>query len=201
MAADATLAAGAAVPAGRVDATGTQRRLQALVANGRPLAEIARHLGKKPGPVGRILTQATVSQETELAVYNLYRALGDKIPEPVTAAERQQFNAAREFAARQGWPPAMAWELDQMDDPDGQPEGGWDGWSRRPARGPARWLAVAEDAEFIRSTEGLGNAAIAERLEMTEAALERILIRAREYEQQAEHGTPAAIDAADAEAG
>jgi hypothetical protein len=198
MAADTTSTP--AKTAGRVDATGTQRRLQALVANGRPLAEIARLLGRKPGPVGRILTQETVSQETALAVQNLYRALGDKIPDPETPAERQQFTAAREFAARQGWPPSMAWELDQLDDPDGQPEGGWDGWSRRPQRGPARWLAVSEDAEFMRKQEGLGQGDIAVRLGMTEAALERMLIRAREYKQQQAEHEPAA-DGIDAEAG
>ena len=41
--------------AARIDATGTQRRMQAMVANGRPLAEIAEQLGRgqepRPHPV------------------------------------------------------------------------------------------------------------------------------------------------------
>jgi hypothetical protein len=83
----------------RVDATGTQRRIQAMVANGRPLAEIARLLGREPGPVSRILTQATVNEETAQAVSGLYRRIGDRIPQPQTPAERRQIAAARKLAA------------------------------------------------------------------------------------------------------
>lgn len=169
--------------ASRVDATGTRRRIQAMVANGRPLAEIARLLGREPGPVGRILTQATVRAATAQAVSDLYGRLGDRIPEPASRAEALAAAAARSFAQRRGWPPSLAWEADQLGDPDGEPAGGWDGWQRRPLRGPARWAAISEDVEFLRTEEGLADPQIAERLGMTGNALERVLDRAAQASQ------------------
>jgi hypothetical protein len=159
----------------RVDATGTQRRIQAMVANGRPLAEIARLLGREPGPVSRILTQATVNEETAQAVSGLYRRIGDRIPQPQTPAERRQIAAARKLAARRAWPPSLAWDIDQIDDPGGAPVGGWKGWQPRSLRGSSGWAAVAEDAEFLAREEGPTDKQIAERLGMSPNALQRVL--------------------------
>jgi hypothetical protein len=173
----------------RIDATGTKRRLQALVANGRPLAEIAQHLGWDPGAPGRILDRATVPAATARAVSNLYRRLGDRIPQPQTPAERQRFAAARRLAEKHGWPPSMAWDTEQLDDPDGAPAGGWKGWQRRRVRGPQRWKAVAEDAKFLAKEEGLNKQQIAERLQMTENALERVLSLAHKDKAEAQQAS------------
>jgi hypothetical protein len=177
------------VKAARVDATGTHRRIQALVANGRPLTEIARLLCRDPAIPGRILSQATVTAKTAEAVSKLYCRIGDRVPQPATAAEERQVAAARRLAERRGWPPSLAWELDQIDDPAGEPVGGWNGWQRRQERGPARWAAVAEDVEFLTREQGLDRHQIAERLGMTDGALVRVLTlakrAAREQAQQA----------------
>ena len=79
----------------------------------------------------------------------------------------------------------MAWDTEQIDDPAGEPVGGWDGWQRRPARGPQRWAAVAEDAEFLAREEGLDKQQIAERLGMSEGALDRVLALARKTQAEA----------------
>ncbi len=173
----------AGAKADRVDATGTHRRIQALVGNGRPLTEVARLLGREPGAASWILSQVTVTAETAVAVSALYRRIGDRVPQPATPAEERQVAAARRLAERRGWPPSLAWEPDQIDDPAGEPVGGWNGWQRRQARGPARWAAVAEDAEFLTREEGLNRHQIAERLGMTDGALDRVLALAHRASQ------------------
>ena len=195
-----------ALPGARVDAVGTRRRIQALVATGRPLAEVARMLGKDPRPFGKILSQPTVTAETAAATRTLYDRIGERLPEPATPRERYRAEAARQLAARNGWAPPMAWDPSLLDKPDASPAEGWQDWQPRQLRGRERWAAIAEDAEFMARKQDLTPAQIAGRLGISEQNLTSVLIRHREAEAadlEREHGQQRIrfAEAADAEAG
>lgn len=98
----------------RVDATGTNRRLQALVAIGWPCSELARRLGIRPNNFRP--EQDRVNKSTADAVLALYDELWDQ-PRSGGFAER-----ARRMARRRGWAPPMAWDDDLIDDPEARPE-------------------------------------------------------------------------------
>lgn len=93
-----------------VDATGSRRRLQALVALGWPI-----HLEDRLSPHARRLTysgQRTVHADTAAAVRALYDELS-MTPGPSSRS--------RQRAARKGWPVPLAWSDDSIDDPNARP--------------------------------------------------------------------------------
>jgi hypothetical protein len=159
-------AAGAPVLA---DATGTRRRLQALVAIGWHRAELARRLHLGPSQFKALLRRRRVAAGTAAAVEALYDRIWDQWPGGA-CAER-----ARRYAAALGWPVPMAWDEEDLDDPAAGPAAGW----RRPAR--ATWCAgdLAEDAGFIIATQGCGRALAAERLGVTKDALDQAFTRCK----------------------
>jgi hypothetical protein len=104
-------------PAGRVDATGTARRLQALAAIGWPATELASRLGYTPRqartriadlrhPTGRAY------RTTAEAVARLYNELSGT-PGPSSSA--------RIRAHRAGWAPPLLWDGINIDDPAARP--------------------------------------------------------------------------------
>ncbi|WP_275558576.1 helix-turn-helix transcriptional regulator [Streptomyces sp. 5-6(2022)] len=95
------------------DATGTVRRIRALVAIGWPLAQIAPHVGMHVTALGHIArgNHDTVRVATAEAVAAEYRRLS-RIPGPSTRA--------RNHAVNQGWHGPLAW--DDIDNPEAQPE-------------------------------------------------------------------------------
>ncbi|MFE9064860.1 hypothetical protein [Streptomyces violaceusniger] len=95
------------------DATGTMRRIRALVAIGWPLAHVAPRIGLYVTALGHIArgNHDTVRATTAEAVAAEYRHLS-RIPGPSTRA--------RNYAAAQGWHGPLAW--DDIDDPGAQPE-------------------------------------------------------------------------------
>lgn len=113
-------------PYSQIGATGTRRRLQALVAVGWPLPELAARLGRKTSRLLRLLTGATVKVHTAEQVSNLYDQLWDTAPTRDTEAQQRAFEQARVFAAEQGWLPPLAWDdIDTDPDPghhDRQPD-------------------------------------------------------------------------------
>lgn len=100
--------------AGFVDPAGTMRRIQALVAIGYPLSEQARRLGKQTQQVWEWAygKQASVHETTAHAVAALFEEL---------SATPGKSVRARNDANRRGWMPPLAWEDDEIDNPDGQP--------------------------------------------------------------------------------
>lgn len=99
---------------GIVDATGTQRRLHALVAAGWPMAQLARRLGMLPSNFGGVMgKRSNVTAATARAVVALYDELWDQEPTTSAASRSRAINYAR---ARQ-WPPPAAWDDDTLDDP------------------------------------------------------------------------------------
>jgi len=96
------------------DATGTRRRIQALVALGWNLEEIAQACGRKGREWPREVMGSTyVFERTAVLIENAYDHMSMTIP---TGAYRGR-NRLR--AQRNGWPPPLAW--DDIDDPNESP--------------------------------------------------------------------------------
>ncbi|MFF8482383.1 hypothetical protein [Streptomyces antibioticus] len=98
-----------------IDATGTVRRVQALVAIGWPIARLAPYTGLYETALGRISRGelAHVRTGTAQTVAAVYRRLS-RIPGPSTRA--------RNDAARKGWTGPAGWGEDTIDDPSAGPE-------------------------------------------------------------------------------
>lgn len=112
------------VPRPSVDATGTRRRLQALVAIGWPPPALDDQLGEQPGSVERLLQAGQVDHSTAGRVAQLFERLWDSPPPQHTEEERRAANQARARARTNGWGPPMAWddELNPIDDPAAMPD-------------------------------------------------------------------------------
>lgn len=105
----------------RVDATGTRRRLQALLALGWSRAELARRAGLQHNTICHVLQREVCTIGTARAVHRVYEELWDRRPAPVTAPQRQALSRALREAAREGWVPPMAWDEGTIDDPTATP--------------------------------------------------------------------------------
>jgi Bacterial regulatory proteins, lacI family len=116
-----------AAAAPRRDATGTRRRLRALIAIGHPAASLARWAGLSPLTVSGIVRgrTATVTPATHAAVRDLYRQLWDQMPPEHTPAQRRAAEVARRRAERHGWPPPMGLDDERIDDPAYRPRTRW----------------------------------------------------------------------------
>ena len=100
-----------------VDATGSRRRLQALVAVGWTQADLARHLQRSPSNLRQTLRTQLVTAATAADVRDLYNQLWNHPPDQSNPQKRRETNAARDYARRHGWLAPMAW-----DDIDRDPE-------------------------------------------------------------------------------
>jgi hypothetical protein len=116
----------------RRDATGTRRRLQALIALGYPAASLARRLGVDPRRVKCVVrgTTATVTSHMHATVRDLYDQLWDVRPAEQTLAQGKATAVARALAASKGWPTPAGLDDDRIDDPAYRPRTQW-----RPATG------------------------------------------------------------------
>ena len=97
-------------PRSRVDATGTRRRLQALIAIGWPAELLADQLGRRPNSLSRSMTAASVTARTAQDVATLYERLWNSRPPRMTSAQRATADAAQAHAAARGWLPPLAWD-------------------------------------------------------------------------------------------
>ncbi|WP_262062636.1 hypothetical protein [Streptomyces sp. STR69] len=107
------LAAGALV-----DATGTWRRIRALVAVGWPKAHIAQALGAAAPALQ--LNELLVVASTARRVASLYDEWWDADP-AAHGVDPHQAERARRHAVSQSWPPPMAWDDGDLDDPEAVP--------------------------------------------------------------------------------
>ncbi len=149
-------------PSGVVDATGTRRRIQALIALGWTFSALASRLGYTRAAVHHWTRHDSVTTASAAAARQLYDELWDQPPPPGMAATRN-----RNLAARSGWPPPMAWDDDLIDDPTGVP-GDWHRTDR---------LSVSREDVIEAAELGASLAALVERFG-TPAAIERALYRA-----------------------
>lgn len=115
---------GASGGAVTVDATGTRRRAQALVAAGWPQAQLAARLGRSPRNFWVSVTRQRIEVATERAVRKLYDQLwrADPAGNGVTA---NAITRARNHATAHGWAPVGCWDDDTIDNPDAFPD--WTG--------------------------------------------------------------------------
>jgi hypothetical protein len=104
-----------------VDATGTQRRLQALICIGWSQSELGRRLGILPTNMACTMRRPKVSVATARAAVRLYDQLWNCPPPETCHRERNVASRARNFARRNGWAPPLAWDEDTLDDPTAAP--------------------------------------------------------------------------------
>jgi hypothetical protein len=161
--------------AARRDATGTRRRLQALIALGHPSATLARQLEVAPRAAVRIIfgATATVSSGLHTAVCDLYDQLWDVTPPGRTPLERKTAAAARTLAASLGWSAPMGLDDARIDDPAYRPRAHW-----RPATGtcaghPYRRGRLSTVAASPRKLSTVGSARALSRTSRCQAASTR----------------------------
>ncbi|NGO69154.1 hypothetical protein [Streptomyces boncukensis] len=99
-----------------IDATGTQRRLQALVAAGWPQRRLAERLGMTAPNFGASMKRTRVTVSTVRAVNTLYDDLWRVDPRE-HGVTGQAYSRARNTAYRNCWAPVGAWDDDTIDDP------------------------------------------------------------------------------------
>lgn len=159
------------IPRRIIDATGTRRRLQALMVLGHTLPDVARQVG-----VGISSLQQTVDGRwdmiratTAAKVARVYRQLSLRPAPPTRFAEQ-----ARNDAMAAGWHGPMAWA--DIDDPACVPD----------VDGPTAPRHVHADDVAELAAQGLDDAAIGRRLGLSP----RTVLRARTA-----HGIPAGVAA------
>lgn len=113
------------ITSGRVDATGTHRRIQALVASGWPLIHIGRQMGMHEQRPEQILRCARVYAATRKQIAEGYEHVARLRPERC-GVPRHKARQSRERAAANRWPTVAYWaeRMDVIDDPDFIPEYG-----------------------------------------------------------------------------
>lgn len=119
--------AGAAAPEARdLDATGSRRRLQALVACGWPMRELARRLAMDHRDLAALIHGRTtrVSGPTVARIRALYDQLWNVPPTAAGVSPGRARHALR-TSWRHGWAPPLAWDDDDLDNPAAQPS--WTG--------------------------------------------------------------------------
>jgi len=116
-----------AAGADRRSASGSRRRLQALVALGHSPAGLAGQLGISQPRMRRLLHGQTrsVSTATHATVCRLYSRMWNQLPAERTNRERSAADAARHLAETATWPPPMALDDDRIDDPAYRPRAAW----------------------------------------------------------------------------
>jgi len=168
----------------RQDATGTRRRLQALMRCGYSLPALAVRLGCTRQELRvKLHDRGSVTGKTARAVAVLYDELWDQPPPERTHFEKISVSRTRAYARKHGFPPPLAWDDDTIDNPGAGPADGWE-------RGEGReWRTLAEEALDLLGF-GLGRAEAAERLGVSRSTLSTTLARARK--QGGENGDVAA---------
>lgn len=103
------------------DATGSRRRLQALVALGFSLNVLADYAGYSRSYFKDLTKKDRISVQRAVAVTDLYEKLWNRKPLPETKEQRHSVIMAKKAALAKGWLPPMAWDDAGIDNPDYQP--------------------------------------------------------------------------------
>jgi len=172
----AALAAGAAT-----DATGTRRRAQALIARGHTGTGIAPLV-----PMCHDHLEAIVSGRVTMVTARVargmcaaYDQLWDQPPPTATPGQRRAATMARRRAERNNWPVPMAWDDDEIDNPDTPAPVGWRRKKSTPSAELAADYAELEASHPLRAVAPeLVRRQIAERLGLRRDTLNTALARA-----------------------
>lgn len=152
-----------------VPGVGTRRRLQALVAIGWSQAKLAGRLGTTPANFGKVIhghTTNDVNVATARAVTKLYDELWDQVPPHSEWRDHIAYTRALGHAVGYDWFVPMAWDEDDIDNPDAQPDRG-----QVEATRAYRCTYHVDDIEWL-ADEGLTVDGIAHRLQTTPGAIE-----------------------------
>jgi hypothetical protein len=161
-------------PSTLTDAAGTQRRLQALITIGHCRIVLAARLGIIPTNLNRIIRSGErVEVATARAVSALYDELWNTAPDESTPEAARRATRARREGTANGWPPPVAWDDDQIDDPAAAtpPE-----WQRRDGK-LRDSAALAEDATELIEKQGYDRLTAAMRLGVSRHALDKAFDR------------------------
>ncbi|WP_067198885.1 hypothetical protein [Microbacterium sp. XT11] len=104
-------------PGQKIAASGTHRRLQALVVAGWSMSKLANLLGLDPSNFSTFMQRDTVLVSTWIAVRDLFDELWDQEPPHAEWRDKIAFSRSQRYAKLHGWLPALAW-----DDIDTDPE-------------------------------------------------------------------------------
>jgi len=160
-----------AITSGRVDATGSKRRIQALVAAGWPLLHIGRQFGMHEQRPEQILRYSRVYAATRQQVIDGYASICMLRPER-RGVPKDKARQSRERGKANRWPTPDYWadRIDVIDDPHFEP-----------MYGITRRLIVAQDANELMRYSGLDKTAAAERLGISVAYIEHAFRDHPEY--------------------
>lgn len=158
-----------------IDATGTRRRLQALVAVGWSRVAIGERIG---ADVNRLTTgrYTRVTAAKARAVCRLYDELWDQRPAETTKGERISASKARHHAQARGWAPPAAWDDATIDDPAARPHA-WQAtrttWPHEELAAEGQWLMdQGYNREQAAGRLGVSPDALARAIQRTAAAQE-----------------------------
>jgi uncharacterized protein YerC len=106
----------------KVDATGTIRRIRALVAVGWTFWGISQKAGHGNTWALQVTTSSMVTPATRDLIARLYDELWATEPPRVTADEKRAYRRSRSLAVKHGWASPLMWDDDTIDDPGAEPE-------------------------------------------------------------------------------
>lgn len=104
-----------------VDATGTRRRIQALVTIGWSQSRIGQRIGMDPQNFNRTIRSERVHADTARKVKALYEQLWNQPQTGTEQRSRISVARSRNYAKAHGWLPPLAWDDETIDDPATQP--------------------------------------------------------------------------------
>lgn len=107
-----------------IDATGSLRRLQALVANGWPQRQLAFRLGMQPTNLGAVMGRDQITAATARQIAALYIRLENADPR-AHGVDNQAYSRAVNQGLRNRWARPPHWDEGALDDPEAFPD--WTG--------------------------------------------------------------------------
>lgn len=107
-----------------IDATGSVRRLQALVANGWPQRRLAHRLGMEPANFGAVMRQDQITAAKARQIAALYMRLENADPR-AQGVDNQAYSRAVNQGLRNRWARSPHWDENALDDPAAFPD--WTG--------------------------------------------------------------------------
>lgn len=103
-----------------IDATGTKRRLEALVALGWTYGAIAERAGITTSGVHKAINRyTTIRREVAEKYAAVYEEMSMTLPPTITRTQKRDASYARTVARKRGFLPPLVW--DDIDDPDERP--------------------------------------------------------------------------------
>lgn len=161
------------VATGYVDAAGTHRRLQALMANGWPQLRLGPHVGLHPVYVNAVLRQTRIYGTTAMNVAAAYDRLWNQDPRQ-HGVNVGTYKKIRSLARNNGWAPPGAWDDDTIDDPQAHPE-----WTGHCGTDRGWWIHQRQQLPMCTRCDAAHEQWLTDRAHLTAQELNRERFRAR----------------------